>query len=67
MGNIDRTTFQQYRTIQREGHCNMLDQSCVRDVAESLGFEELAEVIDDDDYHIIIENYESLKEEFADA
>jgi hypothetical protein len=37
----------QLEVIRREGHCNMLNRSCVRDVAEQCRFEELVDFLKD--------------------
>lgn len=47
----------QYESIRSGGYCNMLDKSCVRDVAEQIGFDELVAVIDDGNYAECLERY----------
>lgn len=62
---ITETVFTQYRTVQREGYCNMVDSGCVKNVAEQLGFEELVECIEQNDYTAILSNYDELEERYT--
>ena len=65
MDEISETVFQQYTEIQHSGVTNMVMQSQVRQVAVSRGYDELVQVIDNGEYHQILENYGDLEEKYV--
>lgn len=59
--DISEAAFEQYRGVQETGQVNMMNIEGVKHVADSLGYYELAEVIEDGEYDTLIENYDLLK------
>lgn len=62
---VTETVFRQYEHVQRSGATNMVMRGKVRDVARELGFDELAEFIEEGDYYEILNNYGEYAEQFG--
>lgn len=57
VSGVDETVFRQYEQVRRSGMTNMVMETRVRGVAESMGLDELVEFIDSGDYYEFLENY----------
>lgn len=65
VSGVDETVFRQYEQVRRSGMTNMVMETRVRGVAESMGLDELVEFIDSGDYYEFLENYEACADSFG--
>jgi hypothetical protein len=47
MNEFSETVFDQFEQVRDDGMCNMFNRFCVQEVADTFGFDELADVADD--------------------
>ena len=60
---MTKEIMEQYEAVRQSGACNMFNYNCVTNVAETLGFDALAEV-SFDKYKDILMNFEKYMKQF---